>query len=561
MKRHVSSKLIVLLICFSTALVRAAFPFAWGEFTGDGKVRMDDFAVFSSSWMTAFPWWPDGRLPQKIAHWTLDQNAEDAQSTFDGTLVGNPVWYFKKTDPNQVKVGSGAVGLYGGDFIEIDSSELAHFCGSFTLDVWIKTEYTHPFQTIISKGSSSWQLGVEGGTGKAFFSCQGLSGTPYLAGNTVLSDGNWHHLAAVYDSGSEQLSLYLDGGIDAQTSAFGQVDENDLDIWIGGNPQTQDDWWYGTLDNVCIYNYALTLEQVYQKQTYHVDNKTGTDAPSPQNPDWGKGRQQAFKTIQHAIDIASDGDTILVWPGLYLESLFFMGKNITVRSAADAAVLAPDPADPDGIAVTFMYGEQYSSVLEHFVLVNCNTALWIHQSSPTLRHLTIVNNHYGIESIFNAHPVIEHSIFWNNAAGDIVYGTYPPDVYYSCLQQLYPGTGNISGDPLFVNADASDPNTMDFHVQSEYGRFFPDGTWEARPRPENWIMDSVTSPCIDAGRPDINPFCETMNNGGRINIGAYGNTPFAGKSPWQLPPDQDRDGQVYIEDLVLFSEQWLHTTP
>jgi hypothetical protein len=548
---------ILLLMCISAGLVCAAFPPASADLTGDGVNNLSDFCVFSSSWMTTLPWWPDGRLPQKIAHWSFDQNAMDSQSTFDGTSIGEPIWFTKKNNPNDVKIGSGAVGFNSQDSIEINGSEFPQFYGSFTLDVWFKIEYSQQTQTIISKGSSSWQIGIEGGTGKAFFSCPGLSGTNYLIGNTFLSDGRWHHLAAVYDCDNEQIYLYLDGVIDAQASAAGQVDENDLNIWIGGNPQTADYWYHGILDNLCVYNYALNLEQVFERQTYHVDVKTGVDVPNPPDPEWGQGKQQAFKTIQHAIDVAQDGDMILVWPGLYQESLIFMGKAITVRSVADAAILEPDPADVDGIPVTFMYGEQSNSVLEHFVIVNSNTALWIHQSSPTLRHLTVVNNDYGIESIFNSHPVVEHCIFWNNTSSDITWDTYAPVVTYSCVQRSYSGVGNISNDPLFVNPDMSDPNTLDFHLQSEYGRYVSDGNSVQRPWPENWVVDNQTSPCIDAGRPDINPFCETMSNGGRINMGAYGDTPFAGKSPWGLPADMSRNGQVHVEDILLFSEQWL----
>ena len=248
---------------------------------------------------------------------------------------------------------------------------------------------------------------------------------------------------------------------------------------------------------------------------------------------------------------------ILVWPGIYRESLFFMGKAVTVRSAADAAILEPDSADIDRIAVTFMYGEQSDSVFEHFVVINSDVAFWIHQSSPTLRHLTIVNNDCGMESIFNSLPVIEHSIFWNNISNDITYNTYSPSVIYSCVERPYSGLGNISEDPLFVNPDTSDPNTMDFHLQSEYGRYVSDGNSIQRPLPENWVADNNTSPCIDAGQADINPFCETMCNGGRINMGAYGNTPFAAQSPWALPADMDHNGQVYLEDALLFIEQWL----
>jgi len=548
---------VVVLTCISVRPVCAAFPIAEADFTNDGRVDLADFAALSSSWMTTLAWVPDGLLPQMLAHWPLEGDGMDSQNMFDGVTNGTATWYVKKDDANEVKVGNGAVGLDGQDYIAIDGSEFPRLYESFTLEAWIKTSSTQQTQTIISHGSNSWQMGVEADTGKIFLSCPGLTGTDYLVGSTFLADGIWHHVAGVYDYDSEQIYLYVDGGIAAQASAAGQVNHNGLDIWLGGDPEAADNWWHGILDNIFLYNYALTLEEVFQRHVWHVDVKNGKDEPNPADPEWGKGRGKPFKTIQHAIDIANSGDMILVWPGIYQESLFFMGKAITVRSAADAAVLEPDPADIDGIAVTFMYGEQTDSILEHFVIVNCNTAIWIHQSDPTLRHLTVVNNQRGVESLLNSTPSVEHCVFWNNSLGDITYDTYLPSVSYSCASGSFGGPGNFNDDPCFANPDSSDPNTMDFHLRSACGRYVPTGAFPQRPRAENWVVDSQTSSGIDAGCPQINPLCESMCNGGIINIGAYGNTPFASKSPWALPADMDHNGCVGVEDLLYFSQQWL----
>jgi len=77
-----------------------------------------------------------------------------------------------------------------------------------------------------------------------------------------------------------------------------------------------------------------------------------------------------------------------------------------------------------------------------------------------------------------------------------------------------PGVGDISADPLF-----SDPG-RDFHLKSRWGRW--NGT--------EWVEDDTTSPCIDAGDPADDFSKEPQPNGGRINMGAYGNTAEASKS-------------------------------
>jgi len=78
--------------------------------------------------------------------------------------------------------------------------------------------------------------------------------------------------------------------------------------------------------------------------------------------------------------------------------------------------------------------------------------------------------------------------------------------------------GNINTDPQFVAA-----GNRDCHLKSRAGR------WDAVG--ESWVIDNITSPCIDAGDPDSPVAFEPYPNGGIINMGAYGGTDEAGKSP------------------------------
>ncbi|MHC4604532.1 MAG: hypothetical protein ACYS6W_14520 [Planctomycetota bacterium] len=74
-------------------------------------------------------------------------------------------------------------------------------------------------------------------------------------------------------------------------------------------------------------------------------------------------------------------------------------------------------------------------------------------------------------------------------------------------------------------------------------------------------MDKRASPCIDAGDPNINPRGELITGGGRVNMGAYGNTPYASRSQWLLGGDINRDGQVDLADFATFAANWLKVAP
>ena len=79
------------------------------------------------------------------------------------------------------------------------------------------------------------------------------------------------------------------------------------------------------------------------------------------------------------------------------------------------------------------------------------------------------------------------------------------------------GEGNINVNPYFVDA-----TNGDFHLKSQAGRYEPNS--------QSWIIDDVTSPCIDAGDMNIPVDSEPLPNGGITNMGAYGGTAEASKS-------------------------------
>ena len=94
---------------------------------------------------------------------------------------------------------------------------------------------------------------------------------------------------------------------------------------------------------------------------------------------------------------------------------------------------------------------------------------------------------------------IQNNIVWQNGicvAEDVVEREYA--IRYNDIQGGWSGTGNLDVDPLFADAV--------------------------------WVVDEVTSPCIDAGNPATSYSKEPQPNGGRVNMGVYGGTDQASKS-------------------------------
>ncbi len=81
---------------------------------------------------------------------------------------------------------------------------------------------------------------------------------------------------------------------------------------------------------------------------------------------------QTYATIQAAMEAALEGDTVVVSPGYYPETLHFSGKNIMVESAAptDPAVVTSTVVDASGAGsvVVFSGAEAPTCVLRGFTL-------------------------------------------------------------------------------------------------------------------------------------------------------------------------------------------------
>jgi len=286
-----------------------------------------------------------------------------------------------------------------------------------------------------------------------------------------------------------------------------------------------------------------------------------------------------FHSIQEALEVAREGTTIIVRPGIYRENIDFLRKNIRV--------IGMDPSDPtqdswpvlegtgNGPVVRISGGQRPQCLLTGFVITRGQGqpagAIYCEDASPTITHCLIVGNRatdpdgaavYCEDSqavlinctmadnyagpngagltLIDSNVTVLDSILWDNLPNEIrAGGTSLPDIRYCAVRGWWPDWGNIHQNPLFAHAGSwvnpDDPNETlgsandravwvegDYHLKSQAGR------WD--PQTQNWVQDEVTSPAIDTGLAASPVGHEPAPNGGRINMGVYGGTAEASKS-------------------------------
>lgn len=171
---------------------------------------------------------------------------------------------------------SGAAGgafLFNGssDFIDCGSCPALDYLTNFTLTVWIRPEQGNTFRPILSKqtvdcagnGRAEFNLQIQNNGNLNFFMGDGGGGHSYgvLLNGGILPAQTWAHVAVTFSN--RTVTLYLNGRAKA-TGVFSAAVRpfGTLPLQIGRFCNGLEQFFYGTIDEVSVFNRALTPAEV-----------------------------------------------------------------------------------------------------------------------------------------------------------------------------------------------------------------------------------------------------------------------------------------------------------
>ncbi|MHC4504215.1 MAG: LamG-like jellyroll fold domain-containing protein, partial [Planctomycetota bacterium] len=195
-----------------------------------------------------------------VAYWKFDEaagaaKAEDETAGYEGKL----------SDPIRMPGAEGKIGgAYSFDGNNVVTTDLGGFNEDFTWTAWIRTSNRNG--AVVGNSEPRWSQG-----GKAFYVWGGktkvdVGWVGYVEGRTVVSDGEWHHMAVTAEfetaGGNDTVKIYVDGELDA-TKASWDINKPERNHRIRiGHVDHQGKYFTGLIDEVRVYKRALLAKEI-----------------------------------------------------------------------------------------------------------------------------------------------------------------------------------------------------------------------------------------------------------------------------------------------------------
>jgi len=192
------------------------------------------------------------------AHYEFEGTTNDSSGNGrNGTAVGDPIFVAGK-------VGQ-AISLDGiGDYVEITGYKGILGPNAVTVTAWIKT--ATETGTIVNWGTQSNGQRIDFRVNANRLRLEPGGGN--VQGDSNVNDGGWHHVAVTVQENATisypEVILYLDGIDDTRPTTDPDIFDiiANVDVSIGYRATNNDRFFMGQIDDVHIYDYALSDAEI-----------------------------------------------------------------------------------------------------------------------------------------------------------------------------------------------------------------------------------------------------------------------------------------------------------
>ena len=229
---------------------------------GDGIINMLDIATFTDNWLTD-SWLTSFRDGLK-AHWKLDEAsgsvARDSTGDYDGTLHSGPLWRPAGGEVNGALEFDGVDDYVSAPFI-LDPAD-----GEFSAFAWVRSG--KPGQVVISQTGypvgANWLCTASPNGSLMTELMASARGGSALVSETVITDGNWHHIGFAWDG--SYRTLYVDSAeVAKDVKPLSRLKGASGGLHFGAGEDLQTAGFFsGLIDDIRIYNKALNAKDIQQ---------------------------------------------------------------------------------------------------------------------------------------------------------------------------------------------------------------------------------------------------------------------------------------------------------
>ena len=202
-----------------------------------------------------------------VAYWDFDQGKGDILHDRSGNKNDGKIHGAK-----WLKLDKGyALRFNGVDaYVDCGSGEILNITDKITIEAWIKAGPTSgPIVAKYGSGSDhSYLLSYSSGANNIYLRLSGTTGSD-LTSTTDVAHDKWHHIDRWYyvvgTWDGSVARLYIDGIQEDSKSKSGTMNSNNVPVTIGRAARWGHRWFNGTIDEVRIYNRALSGDEVKRR--------------------------------------------------------------------------------------------------------------------------------------------------------------------------------------------------------------------------------------------------------------------------------------------------------